>query len=106
MTALTRPNRRLEAAARQQQQGFSHLMGPLLHLHQVLLGKGCVTGWEPTPRAGGARAGELLLPSFPKQTCPGGGGMSCQRQELTAPVSQPTFISPPEDQAGSVSWRN
>lgn len=26
--------------------------------------------------------------------------------ELTAPISQPTFISPPKDQAGSVSRRN
>lgn len=48
MTRLTRPNRRLEAAPRQQQQGLSHLMGP----HQVLLGKGCVTGWEPAPCVG------------------------------------------------------
>lgn len=66
--------------------------GALLHLHQVILGKACVMGWEPTPRAGW-----LLLPSFPEGKKPSGGDTPCQRQELTAPISQPAFISPPKD---------
>lgn len=53
-------------------------------------GKGCATGWE-SPFQGFA---DPQL-SWRKQTCPGSGGTPCQRQELMAPILQPTFTSPP-----------
>lgn len=60
MTTLTWTNLKANPHQQQQQQGFSHLMGPLLRPHQPMLGKGCVTGCHPTPCARGCCSPALL----------------------------------------------